>query len=84
MEIIPSKKCIAMEEPTFEAFFGPKVDLVREALSRKRGAATIEDLVKATALKRGEVYGALGWLDRENKLQVGTRRGKRVFSLRPE
>jgi hypothetical protein len=83
MEIIPSKKCIAMEEPTFEAFFGPKVDLVREALG-KTGPSTIEDLLKATALKRSEVYGALGWLDRENKLQVGTRRGKRVFSLRPE
>jgi hypothetical protein len=39
--------------------------------------------MKATALQPEEIYVALGWLGRENKISVG-RRGKiRYFSLLP-
>jgi hypothetical protein len=72
-----------MTETTFEAVFGPKVDIVREALNKK-GPSTIGDLMRATSLRRDEVYGALGWLNRENKIQVEMRGRTRVFLLRPE
>jgi len=72
-----------MTETTFEAFFGQKVGIVREALN-KNGPSTIEELMRATSLRREEIYGALGWLNRENKIQVEMRRRTRVFLLRPE
>jgi len=42
---------------------------------------TISDLMKATALQPEELYGALGWLGRENKISVEIRGMARVFSL---
>jgi hypothetical protein len=72
-----------MTEPTFEAFFGPKVDIVREALDRD-GPSTVEELMRATSLKREEVYGALGWLTRENKIQMKMRGRTTLFLLRSE
>ena len=53
----------------------------------KNGPSSIGDIVQATSLRRELVYGALGWLGRENKISVemqGRPRGRRtmVFSLR--
>jgi hypothetical protein len=43
---------------------------------------TIDDLVKDTALNSEEIYGALGWLGRENKITLKTQGKVRLFSLR--
>ena len=70
-----------MEEMTVESIFGTKAGIVWEALN-KIGPSTIGDIVEATSLRRELVYGALGWLGREDKISV-ERRGKAiVFSLR--
>ena len=74
-----------MTEITVESIFGAKAGVVWEALN-KNGPATIEDLVKTTSLSREEIYSALGWLGRENKISVeiqGRARGRkaRIFSL---
>jgi len=73
-------------ETTIESIFGVNAGIVWEVLNKK-GPCTIEDLVKNTSLSREEVYSALGWLGRENKISIemqGRARGRRarVFSLR--
>jgi hypothetical protein len=75
-----------MTETTVESIFGVNAGIVWEALNQN-GPSTIEDLVKTTSLSREEVYGALGWLGRENKISVemqGKAKGRRakVFLLR--
>jgi len=66
---------------TVESIFGANAGIVWEALNLK-GSMTIDDLVKATALNPEEIYGALGWLGRENKILLKTRGIVRFFSLR--
>jgi hypothetical protein len=71
-------------ETTIESIFGVNAGIVWEVLNKK-SPCTIE--VKNTPLIREEVYGALGWLGRENKISIemqGRARGRRarVFSLR--
>ncbi len=58
-----------MEEITVESIFGVKAGVVWEALN-KNGPSNIGDIAKATSLRRELVYGALGWLGRENKITV--------------
>jgi hypothetical protein len=58
-----------MTETTVESVFGIKAGIVWEALN-KSGPTTIDNIVKATGLRRELVYGALGWLGRENKISV--------------
>ena len=71
-----------MTETTVESIFGAKAGIVWEALN-KNGPSNIGDIAKATGMRRELVYGALGWLGREDKIFV-ERRGKAiVFSLRP-
>jgi len=71
-----------MTETTVESIFGAKAGIVWEALN-KNGPNNIGDIAKATGMRRELVYGALGWLGREDKISV-ERRGKAiVFSLRP-
>jgi predicted ArsR family transcriptional regulator len=75
-----------MTETTVESIFGVNAGIVWEVLNKK-GSCTIKDLMKNTSLSREEVYGALGWLGRENKISIemqGRARGRRakVFSLR--
>jgi hypothetical protein len=64
-----------------ESLFGVNAGIVWEAL-KLNGPMTIDDLVKATALNPGEIYGALGWLGRENKISLEIRGKVRFFSLR--
>ena len=69
-----------MTETTVESIFGTKAGIIWEFLNQN-GPSNISDLVKATSLSREEVYGALGWLGRENKI-VAERLGRAmVFSL---
>jgi hypothetical protein len=69
-----------MTETTVESLFGEKAGLVWEALDQN-GPSTIGDITKATTLRREEVYGALGWLGRENKIAVEMRGRAKIFPL---
>jgi hypothetical protein len=70
-----------MEEMTIESVFGAKAGIVWEALN-KNGSSNIGDIAKATGMRRELIYGALGWLGRENKISVERRGRAIVFSLR--
>ena len=63
-----------------ESIFGVNAGIVWKALNLN-DPMTIDDLVKATALNSEEIYGALGWLGRENKISLDTRGKVRFFSL---
>jgi hypothetical protein len=69
-----------MTETTVESIFGTKAGIVWEALN-KNGPGTVDNIVKATGMRRELVYGALGWLGRENKIVVERRGRAMVFSL---
>lgn len=71
-----------MTETTVESIFGDKAGIVWRALNQN-GPGTIADLAKATGLRREEIYSALGWLGRENKIAVEKRGRAMVFSLLP-
>jgi hypothetical protein len=70
-----------MEEITVESVFGTKAGIVWEVLNMN-GPSTIADILKATSMRRELVYGALGWLGRENKITVERQGRTMVFSLR--
>ena len=70
-----------MTEPTVESIFGTKAGIVWRALNQ-HGPTNIGDLVKTTSMSREEVFGAIGWLARENKILVEKRGRAMVFSLR--
>lgn len=70
-----------MTELTVESVFGVNAGIVWEALNQN-GPSTIDNIVKATSLRRELVYAALGWLGRENKIAVERRGQAMVFSLR--
>ncbi|MCX6676726.1 MAG: winged helix-turn-helix domain-containing protein [Methanothrix sp.] len=71
-----------MTEITIESVFGMNAGVVWQALNQN-GPSTIDNIVKATGLRRELVYGALGWLGRENKITVERRGRAMVFSLMP-
>ena len=64
-----------------EPIFGVNAGIVWKALNLS-SPMTIDDIVKATALNSEEIYGALGWLGRENKISLEIRGEVRFFSLR--
>ena len=64
-----------------ESIFGVNAGIVWNALNLN-GPMTIDDLVKSTTLNPEEIYGAFGWLGRENKISLETRGVVRFFSLR--
>ena len=72
-----------MAETTVASLFGIKAGIVWKALNQN-GASNIRNLVKATSLSREEVYGALGWLGREDKIVLDQKGRAIVFSLRTE
>jgi uncharacterized protein (DUF362 family) len=71
-----------MAQESVESIFGINAGIIWKALN-KNGPMTISDLVKATALQPEEIYSALGWLGREDKISVVTCGNIRSFSLRP-
>jgi len=73
-----SKDDAEMTQESVESIFGIDAGIVWNALNKN-----INDLMKATALQPEEIYVALGWLGRENKISVGTQGKIRSFSLRP-
>ena len=74
---------VIMKETSVESLFGIKAGIVWEALNQN-GPSNIRNLVKVTSLSREEVYGALGWLGREDKILLDQKGRAMVFSLRDE
>jgi hypothetical protein len=72
-----------MKETTVGSLFGTKAGIVWKALNQN-GSSNIRNLVKSTSLSREEVFGALGWLGREDKLMMERKGRAIVFSLREE
>lgn len=72
-----------MREMTVESLFGSNAGVVWKALNQN-GASNLSDLVKTTSLSREEVFGALGWLGREDKLVMEQKGRAMIFSLRDE
>ena len=72
-----------MNKLTVESVFGFNAGVVWEALNQN-GASNIRNLVKATSLSREDVYGALGWLGREDKIVLELKGRAMVISLREE
>ena len=72
-----------MAGTTVESLFGINAGIVWKALNRN-GSSNIRNLVKSTSLSREEVFGALGWLGREDKIVVEQKGRTIVFSLRDE
>jgi hypothetical protein len=65
---------------TIESVFGTNAGIVWEVLN-KNGPSNIDNLMKVTGLRRELVYGALGWLGRENKFTVERRGRALILSL---
>jgi hypothetical protein len=72
-----------MNKPTAESLFGFNAGVVWKSLNQN-GSSNLANLVKTTSLSREEVYGALGWLGRENKLVMEQKGRAMIFSLREE
>ena len=72
-----------MTETNVELIFGVNAGIVWEALNQN-GPSTIDNIVKATGLRRELVYSSLGWLGRENKIVVERRGRAMLFSLCPQ
>jgi hypothetical protein len=70
-----------MDEVTVESLFGSKAGIVWEALD-KNGPSNVSALAKATSLSREEVCGGLGWLGREDKINIEMQRRTIIFSLK--
>jgi hypothetical protein len=70
-----------MTQATVESLFGTKAGVVWRALNQN-GPSNITHLVKTTSLSREEVFCALGWLGREDKIVVEQKGREMIFSLR--
>jgi uncharacterized protein with WD repeat len=72
--------CI-MTQITVESLFGTKAGVVWRALNQY-GPSNITHLVKTASLSREEVFCALGWLGREDKVVMEQKGREMIFSLR--
>ena len=63
-----------------EEMFGVNAGKVWEALKNK-GALTATSIAKETGLKVNDVFGALGWLGREGKIQIINDKKSILFKL---
>ncbi|HPS91908.1 MAG TPA: winged helix-turn-helix domain-containing protein [Methanothrix sp.] len=70
-----------MTQITVELVFGEKAGAVWRALNQN-GPSNITNLVKTTSLSREEVFSALGWLGREDKILLEQKGREMIFSLR--
>ena len=57
---------------------GVNAGLVWNALSESKGKANIKDVKKTTKLTEKDLYAALGWLAREDKVNL-EEEGKEIF-----
>ncbi len=70
-----------MKQTTVESVFGTKAGVVWRALNQN-GPSNITNLVKNTSMSREEVFSALGWLGREDKIVLEQKGREMIFSLR--
>jgi hypothetical protein len=52
-----------------ETIFGVNAGKVWDVL-KSSGPLSVDDLMKETKLKSADVFGALGWLGREGKIEI--------------
>ena len=64
-----------------ELVFGINAGIIWDMLSQK-GPMSAMELETAAALRTEEVYGALGWLGREDKINVEKQGMARIYSLK--
>ena len=64
-----------------ELIFGINAGIIWESLNLN-GPMSVSDLIEATSLLPEDIYGALGWLGRENKISVEKEGTIRFYSLR--
>ena len=69
-----------MNQPTVESLFGANAGIIWKTLNQN-GPSNLSHLVKSASLSREEVFGALGWLGRENKIFMEQKGRAMVFSL---
>jgi hypothetical protein len=69
-----------MKQTTVESLFGTKAGVVWRALNQN-GPSNITNLVKNTSMSREEVFSALGWLGREDKIALEQKGREMIFSL---
>ncbi len=70
-----------MSDLSLESVFGANAGVVWRFLN-SNGPTNIDGIVRATKLSRDLVFGALGWLGRENKIIMEKKGRAMVFSLR--
>jgi hypothetical protein len=70
-----------MKQTTVESLFGIKAGVLWRALNQN-GPSNITNLVKNTSLSREEVFSALGWLGREDKIVLEQKGREMIFSLK--
>ncbi len=64
-----------------EVFFGINAGKVWEILKKNKKDLGAKSIAKETKLSIEEVYGALGWLGREGKIEVINRGRAKTFKL---
>ncbi|OYT31317.1 MAG: hypothetical protein B6U94_03545 [Thermofilum sp. ex4484_79] len=64
-----------------EEVFGVNAGKVWKTLKENGKPLTARDISKASGLKITEVFGALGWLGREGKIEIIKERKKMLFKL---
>jgi hypothetical protein len=70
-----------MSDSSIDSIFGENAGIVWRFLN-SNGSSNIEAIVRATKLSRELVFGALGWLGREDKIIMERKGRAMVFSLR--
>lgn len=63
-----------------EEVFGVNAGKVWNALKAK-GPLSVAAIAKETGLKQNDVFGALGWLGREGKIEIIEDKGKTLYKL---
>ncbi len=69
-------------EESVDLVFGINAGIIWDLLNLK-GPMLARDLAKAAALRTEDVHGALGWLAREDKINVQKKGRSRIYSLKP-
>jgi hypothetical protein len=69
-----------MSDSSVDSIFGENAGVVWRFLN-SNGPANIDGIVRATKLSRELVFGALGWLGRENKIIMERKGRAMIFSL---
>jgi hypothetical protein len=70
-----------MSDPLVDSIFGENAGIIWRFLN-SNGPSNIEGILKATKLSRELVFGALGWLGREDKVILEKKGRAMVFSLK--